>query len=835
MWLFVILFLIFNSSLVDVKDSEIFISGNFVVHMISLNNSTCSRVNLDIGIPFMEAMIYAIESTKNISNFFPNGFKLSYIFNDLCESRSKVYNSIIKSNVAVGIGSYSSTSTEFWSRFLWVWNKCLISYGATSKIFSNRKKFSSLFTTLPLDNWTSLALIELSRKYNWNYVGIISTYNEDGKSMTYEYQEFMKKNDMCVAFSRTINKDAKQEEFFELITDLNNYYKTDRKPKTVFLFLTYEVCQRLFEAFASYTYSLNFFQFVIGTQCGTMASIPTAVQSLFEGLITLQVANPFPADFEKYFSGLNPTKKIGAVNEGFFREYWEALHQCSLNDYFSGCANRSHIGFNRFIPVRPVIKASFAAAYALKNWLFQNCVLCKPSCENTCKPSAINDLYNYIPNASDEYGKPFLNNIEDPENYEFFQYKRNLNNNFEFQRIGEWNFELYVKTNGTTGLIINETAITLPTPSVCSSACNKNQIQTTVIGCCWRCEYCDVSKEYVRNNSCIVCPIGSRPNILQDSCLKLPIVSIHSNSTLSFIVMTTSVFAMTCSVVIMVVYIQNKSAPVIKASSFEMAICSLVGIILMLVMPILFIQTPTEAYLCHIQKIVFGLSLTLCYSPLVLKTNRVYRIFTSSSKFKLRSLMLVSMKSQFLLITGMVGIQMVMAILWITNDVPTLIQTYNNVSGVQSCKITRESMTLNSLFPAVLIISCAVYAFKTRHLPETYSEIKSIGISMYFTLFIITICLVLIMLLGVKEFAGTYILCFTFQASAIVALIGQYAMKIIILFCKKNDEACPATFNYITSPTVSRLAMMGRVNSGYKIDTLDPIIFRDNRSESIPN
>ena len=666
----------------DVKEYDILISGNFLVHMPSLNSATCSRVNLDIGLPFMEAMVYVIESTRSISNFLPNGFKFNYIVSDLCRDRRSVYTSIIEGRAVVAIGAYSSTATEFWSKFLWVWNKCLISYGATSKIFANRKKFLSLFTTLPFDNWSSLALIELSRKYKWSYVGIISTYNEDGKSMTYEYQELMKKNQMCVAFSKTISKDAKQEEFYEIINELKNHFNKEQKAKTVFLFLTYEACQRLFEAFVKYSYNISTYQFVIGTQCGTMVNIPNAIQSLFAGLITLQVADPFPAPFEKYFSQLNPMKKIGAANEDFFREYWETLHQCSLNDSKSDCANRSHIGYNRFMPVRPVIKASYAAVYALRKWLYFNCnSTCKQSCENLCRPPDIKDLYKYIPFAEDESGKRFLNNPEEPENYEFFQYNPNKNGNFEFQRVGEWNFSLYQKTNDTAGLIINETTIVPPTSSVCSQACARNQIQTAISGCCWRCEQCDSSNEFVENNSCKVCPFGYKPTISQDGCLKLPVFFIYPLSTLSHIVTITSVLATTCSIVIMFIYIKNKSAPIIKASSFELAICSLVGVMLMLITPVLFIQTPTEAYLCHVQKIMFGLSLTLCYSPLVLKTNRVYRIFTSSSKFKLRSLMLVSMRSQFMLIFGMVGIQMVMAIFWIINDVPAVIQTYDNNSG----------------------------------------------------------------------------------------------------------------------------------------------------------
>ena len=125
-------------------------------------------------------------------------------------------------------------------------------------------------------------------------------------------------------------------------------------------------------------------------------------------------------------------------------------------------------------------------------------------------------------------------------------------------------------------------------------------------------------------------------------------------------------------------------------------------------------------------------------------------------------------------------------------------------------------MTLNTLFPAVLMISSAIYAFKTRHLPETYSEVKSIGISMYLTLFIVTICLALTMLLDMKGFTGTYILCFTFQASAIVALIGQYAMKIIILYWKKNED----------------LSVVNTYNTTFIVDTLDPVIFRNNHAES---
>ena len=717
------------------------IAGIFNYCMPDINETRCSINTLDIGDTYEYAMMFAVKEINKNPEFLYN-HTLRYVPYSV-EQKISVYSALSKQSV-ISIGPYSSELAEFWSNFLWVGRKSTISYGASSTKFSKRKDYPSIFSTVPSDLYQSKLLLQLAKRFNWQIVAVLQTQDEDGASMTLNLEEVVGKS-ICIKHIERINQDSKQQDYEKAIASLLEH----KNIKTVFVFFTYESCQYFFIAAEKYKNELKKFQFVFSTSCGTMLHIPKSVQPYFEGMLTIQITNPMPDDFQKYL-------------KSYYKNYT----------------------YNKYTPVRPVIKSVYAAAYAIRKWLGEcqinpqdkdlTCAFLKPTTDSKKFTDVyLNDyLYNITENEQTE--KRMFNDLGSVEDsYDIYQYNKG-----EFIPVGFWSYIEF--SINKTALQINQ-SIELE-ESICSSSCRENQIQIQTTECCWTCSPCN-PEEIIQNNVCAKCAIGTKTNEKQKECYPLPQVSMSMTDTMAYVVISISSTTILLSIILMGVYIKNRNKLIIREGNSQL--CSLVGVILMSITPILYVQEPSPIA-CHAQKLMFGMPLTLCYAPLVLKTNRIYRIFLSSEKPKLRGLILISMTSQVLLTVGMVGIQLTMAVFWVLNTSQPVVVTEFKANYVEHhCNSSSRNMALNAIFPFVLMLSCAYWAFKTRNLPETYSEIKSIGITMYVTVFLAAAGLAVAYILGSHTKKQLYTLCFTFQGIAVVTLYGLYAMKIITMYYRK--------------------------------------------------
>ncbi len=82
----------------------------------------------------------------------------------------------------------------------------------------------------------------------------------------------------------------------------------------------------------------------------------------------------------------------------------------------------------------------------------------------------------------------------------------------------------------------------------------------------------------------------------------------------------------------------------IKASGKESMAIIMGGIVLAYCTVFMFIMTPSQLA-CYCSHFGFNVAVTLIYAPLLVKTNRVYRIFAGSEKFS-KEFWCISLKSQ---------------------------------------------------------------------------------------------------------------------------------------------------------------------------------------------
>lgn len=146
-----------------------------------------------------------------------------------------------------------------------------------------------------------------------------------------------------------------------------------------------------------------------------------------------------------------------------------------------------------------------------------------------------------------------------------------------------------------------------------------------------------VSCDYVLKcqNNCLVLPPQVCPTAenftwpdaeTRTRCLPIPATFVHFSRLEGQLLLACDliVFLVTCTVC--AVYLKNRHSRLIKASSRELSLMMLCGHVITCFLVVNFVLEPTSAT-CVMSTGGFHLSFTWSYGPLLVKTNRIYRIF----------------------------------------------------------------------------------------------------------------------------------------------------------------------------------------------------------------
>lgn len=143
--------------------------------------------------------------------------------------------------------------------------------------------------------------------------------------------------------------------------------------------------------------------------------------------------------------------------------------------------------------------------------------------------------------------------------------------------------------------------------------------------------------------------------------------------------------------------------------------------------------SPPTTFVCAIKRSGIGFAFSCLYSAMLVKTNRIYRIFSQATRSAQRPTC-ISPMSQILLTALLAGVQLFGSLLWLLIVPPGTRHDYPTRSQVVlTCNVPDHHFLYSLTYDAVLIVLCTFYAIKTRKVPENFNETKFIGFSMYTT------------------------------------------------------------------------------------------------------
>jgi hypothetical protein len=197
---------------------------------------------------------------------------------------------------------------------------------------------------------------------------------------------------------------------------------------------------------------------------------------------------------------------------------------------------------------------------------------------------------------------------------------------------------------------------------------------------------------------------------------------------------------------VVIIYIKYNDTPVVKASGRELSYALLFAINLCYCMTFVLLAKPT-AVTCTLRRIGVGFGFALLYAAMLVKTNRIYRIFHYAKRnIQPRWISPVSQvgvacdtmcahcAAQVVIAACLSGVQLFASFVWLIVQPPEATLFYPELKQVLlRCNVPDQWFLVSLVYDTALIVLCTVFAIKARRVPENFNEAKFIGFTMYTT------------------------------------------------------------------------------------------------------
>ena len=815
-----------------INNQTVILGGLFSIR--TNENNECAHVRTNI-IQIIEAMALTTDRINNNNTFLP-GITLAYEIRDTCilpnyaleQSLSLITaRELLENGMSAGVSgvvgtSFSSVSIPVAS-LLRLFKIPQISYAATAEVLSDKSRFDYFFRTIPPDSLQARAIAAVIIKFNWTY--IIAIYSDDdyGKGGIAALQNELESANLssrtlCPGSVIPVSTSATSKNYVEIVEKINKEWVANSS--VVILFAQLSNAEGIFEAVLQKQVDDAEFAKRNITWIGSDSwggRVPPRYNKIARGSLSTIPQVRSSEDFDEYFLSLHPSRNN--TRNPWFNEYWEQIFNCSLGGQNSidrdSCNLDNQIqsrenGYHQtsFLPL--VIDAVNAFAHALHNMQKDKCPGSEGLCSKILAETRLQGrvikgdlLLRYLQNVSFEGTSAdrieFDNNGDQQGGYNIMNLQVNSNGSYSYINVGNWYH------NRITPLIIHSdiqwkhsiNSSDVP-ESICSRPCGGGEYPQPVVNqaeCCWTCKQCGGPRQVSDGLECRECDLGFRPSEDKTSCVYIQPNFLTWSDPLAIIIMILSLLGIAATTFVIVVFIIYRKEHLIKASSRELSSILLCGIMLCYLLPFVYIAKPSPAS-CAIRRFGVGFCFSLCFSALLVKTNRIHRIFNQKS-ITLQAPPLINPQSQLFFTALLVSIQVLIAVVWLVVERPNTIFLYDDFTTELLCSENPFiGLSVTLAYNLLLLLVTTYFAFRTRKVPQNFNEAKFINLTVY------TLCVLWIAFIptyfittALRTSFHTGSLVIAIILSATVTLCCLLLPKVYFLFSrkKKGSDQNPTT------------------------------------------
>ena len=750
---------------------------------------------------------------KNESYIYTSvyGQELHFAIVDTCSNVNSFIRSVPYIVPWAAIGVIGPATTEQARLAAVLFNQNVISYAALSQAFDNRNSYPRLYRTVPPYSVQAKVILDILNFFNWTYISAVHSTGEDWKQGIDSMLKQFKKQGGCLGMQQIIPASATRLDYEEIIKEL------DRTPgvKVVVLLTSSKDTDELL----SVAHQLKFNNVTWVSSTGGISNEAVDVTKTAQDVLFLRykISNSnseYFKEFENYFMNLN----VKTNNYTWFQEFWSEVFQCNVEkvrDKSTDCTGNERLNSTKLSinahGIEPVFYAIHSLLCSAREILYYYLNL----------PLYYLQFYYQMPGKNFNcpqlsHSVPFNTQGYYDRPVEIMMYDER-----KFVKVGEWSRN----SSGEAGRLLWTSheyvawnRIKKATSS-CTSACKQNEIGLISENrCCFTCKSCS-KDEFVTNNTCISCDEKEIADISSKLCKPMPMTYMFKMKLPTYFSVSLSLAGVACNTAVVAILIKHRKTRIVKATSIELTSFILLALYICFFSPLIYLSKPTVAT-CGLQRSIVGISLTSCYTPLVLKITRIYRIFTAA-RSSVKKPVLVSPRAQITICLALIILQVTVSAMLAVVEPPSNMEI---VLKKREIAVMCESSTLKVIFnliPALALMAvCTRFAYKTRNFPSNYNEAFSIFTAMFTSCFIWGIFITLIIFLEMdkeKVFALWFIIA---NFTSVIGFVTLFALfgPLVRKLCMPHDvEPSPQMLSTHLDGVLDSLAMT-RVAHKIEID-----------------
>lgn len=739
--------------------ADIYLGGLFPVH--ANEDNRCGRI-LDLGIQRLEAMVFAVDQINADPSLLP-GLKLGFAIRDTCTQENQALEEALtyvatsalqrstqnETGISGVVGAASSSVSVAVANLLRLFHIPQISYASTAKFLSDKTRFDYFFRTIPPDLFQARAMVDLIVRFNWTYVIAINsadTYGREGiRALVDELEDVsLNSTDRCIAAQIELPRVATEQQYDETVNAMEQTWV--RNASVVVIFGQLATAEGVLRAVARRkavdpVFARRSLTFIGSDAWGDQ--LPAVYHQAAHGMLSVIPSYRESQEFNRYFQSQTPQSSANP----WFGEYWESVFNCSLEGEggetqcdVAAQAISAASGYRQNSKVPFAIDAVYAFAHSLHNLLQDVCgrvVLCPQALANPGSPVVKGALLlQYLHNVSFPGVSEFIQFDQNGDQHGGYriknlQYKNasGEGNGFRYVNVGSWDRETE-QLNITEDVQWNSEGAP---DSICSRPCPGGQFPASIEGevsCCWVCTTCPREREVSDGLKCVTCQEGFSPDSNKTNCLENPLSFLSWSHPFTIVILLLNMLGLAATTIVIVTFLACHKHTLVKASSRELSAVLLAGIFLCYLLPFFSVGMP-NAFTCAVRRFGFGVSFSLCYSALLVKTNRIHRIFNRPMN-TVQQPPLISPQSQLFFTALLVLVQAVISAVWLVVERPGIAHVYDNRFTEVTCAATPYiSLPVSLGYNFLLLIASTYYAFRTRKIPQNFNETKFINLTLY--------------------------------------------------------------------------------------------------------
>ncbi len=637
-------------------------AGTYMVHiteaikytMMEINNNQTILPNISLGYVMVDGCSRDIVALARTFSFIPAKNMSIWSADTPGEAIVEDCGRYIRTYPVVGmIGPHNSRAAIMAAPILSLAQIPTLGTYQSSDELSDKSRYEYFLRLVAPDRFQVKAIMDFLEYFNFTYVSLLYSEGSYGMNGAKYIELEAKQRGICIAYSKRLSELDTDKNYDEVVEKL----VANSKARVVILFVLHYMALPFFQAVERRKVFDYFVWLGSDAIAGRNFGRPTTDKFFY---VFFDNGETSP-EFAEYFKYLTPDN---STNNPWFRLLWEQYFDCKWDNCedCKNCSNFSNtqkpddpvsIWVNKFhdavwtfgLALDTLIRTKCPKAFRDKS-LLNKCVTGKdllPVMKNTTFKGITGDI-------------KFNKNGDMLGEYTINQYLFNNGKN-EHLIVGNWkkkteSITIYEEKISWSKFLKNldghEFGHGIP-PSVCSVPCDRKQYPVQQeVHCCWICRECRNNEIIVNSSSCEACPPTLWPDDdFATTCIPIEPTYMKPSDVIALGLLALSALLFIMTLIFIAIFIKNREDKLIKASGRELMTIIMVGICLAYLVIFSFVMKPSDVY-CYISHFGFNITVTIIYAPLVMKTNRVYRIFTSGKK-GVMSLKFISSSSQLLI------------------------------------------------------------------------------------------------------------------------------------------------------------------------------------------